>query len=182
MIREDEIVEIGKFQKTHALKGELNAILDIDESYLEDGNPLVVEMDGINVPFYPEGVRPKGATSYLVKLKGVDDVEAADAFVNKTIYGLRSDLLNYFDSPEEEIVFDNDLIGYSVIDVDKGLLGTLESIDDSTVNTLMVVDSDRYGEIYIPYNEDFIEQIDDTDKEITVNLPEGLLTLNEKKQ
>ena len=34
MIDKEKLVEIGKFQKTHALKGELNAILDIPEEYV----------------------------------------------------------------------------------------------------------------------------------------------------
>ena len=42
MIDKDKLIEIGKFQRTHALKGELNAILDVPEDYVEDGNPLVV--------------------------------------------------------------------------------------------------------------------------------------------
>ena len=69
MIKEEEIIEIGKFQKTHALKGELNALLDVGAEYLEDGNPLVIPVDGLFVPFYAESVRPKGTTSFLVKLK-----------------------------------------------------------------------------------------------------------------
>ncbi len=61
MIKKEDIVEIGKFQKTHALKGELNALLDIDGDYAADGNALVVAVDGIYVPFYAESVRPKGS-------------------------------------------------------------------------------------------------------------------------
>ena len=35
MIREEDLFPIGKFQKTHALKGELNAVHDINEDFLE---------------------------------------------------------------------------------------------------------------------------------------------------
>lgn len=51
MIEEKDIKAIGKFQKTHALKGELNAILDIDSEYVSEGNAVVVDIDGIFVPF-----------------------------------------------------------------------------------------------------------------------------------
>ena len=180
MIKQEDIVEIGKFQKTHALKGELNALLDVEEDFLEDHNPLIMDVDGIYVPFYADSVRPKGCTSFLVKLKGVDSVEDAGEFVNKTIYGRRSDLLDYFDSPEEEIVFDSDLIGYEVVDVDLGPIGRVERIDDSTMNALLIV-KNADGEVYIPYSEDFIETIDDDDKKIFMALPEGLIDLNEKK-
>ncbi len=69
MIEKKDIVEIGKFQKTHALKGELNALLNVPEEYVEDGNPLIVEMDGILVPFYTESFRSNDATSFLHKLQ-----------------------------------------------------------------------------------------------------------------
>lgn len=65
MIEEKDIKAIGKFQKTHALKGELNAILDIDSEYVSEGNAVVVDIDGIFVPFFASSVRPKGSTSYL---------------------------------------------------------------------------------------------------------------------
>lgn len=176
MIKEEEIIEIGKFQKTHALKGELNALLDVEPEYLEDGNPLVIPVDGLYVPFYAESVRPKGTTSYLVKLKGVDDVEEATAFVNKPIYGLRKSLTEYMDMEEGDLI-DDDLIGFRVEDVNAGFLGTVDRIDDSTINTLLVVNGDR-GEIFIPLIDDFIESIDAGTETITVDVPEDLLKLN----
>ena len=159
MIKEEELIEIGKFQKTHALKGELNALLDVEPEYLEDGNPLVIPVDGLYVPFYAESVRPKGTASFLVKLKGVDDVEEATAFVNKPIYGLRKSLAEYMEIEEGDLL-DDDLIGFRVEDVNAGYLGTVDRIDDSTINTLLVVDGDK-GEIFIPLIDDFIESIDE---------------------
>lgn len=182
MIKEEDIVEIGKFKKTHALKGELNAVIDVEPEYVGDGNPLVLDIDGIYVPFYAESLRPKGTTTYLIKLRGVDDVEDAEAMVNKKIYGLRKDLMEYFDTPEEEVVFDSDLIGFDVVDTEQGNLGVLKDLDDTTINTLMVIDSPKYGEIYVPYNEDFIETIAPEESKIIVKLPEGLVDLNEKKK
>ena len=161
MIKEEEIIEIGKFQKTHALKGELNALLDVGPEYLEDGNPLVIPVDGLFVPFYADSIRPKGATSYLIKLRGVDDVEEATAFVNKPIYGIRKSLL-----------------GYRVEDVNAGFLGTVDRIDDSTINTLLVVEGDM-GEIFIPLIDDFIESIDEGSETIVVDVPEDIIKLND---
>ena len=67
MITNNELLEIGKFQKTHGLQGELNVVLDqvVEGDFLEGENPVIIDIDGINVPFYPESVRTKGADSYL---------------------------------------------------------------------------------------------------------------------
>ena len=50
MITEGEITSVGKLLKTHALKGEMNMMLDIDPGYLEEGNPAILDIDGIYVP------------------------------------------------------------------------------------------------------------------------------------
>ena len=65
-------------------------------------------------------------------------------------------------------------------DIHHGLIGEVRYIDDSTMNTLMTVDTPS-GEVYIPYNEDFIREINDDDETIIMDLPEGLVQLNEKK-
>ncbi len=175
MITKDEIIEIGKFQKTHALKGELNALLDVDEDYAADGNPLIVEMDGIFVPFYAESVRPKGSESCLVKLKDVDSQELAQQFVNKNIYALRSELVNYYDVPEDEIVAD--FVGFKIVDRHIGEVGTVADIDDTTANVLFVVNRPDGSTVLIPVADEFIESIDTDAKLIHTSLPDGLIEM-----
>ena len=175
MINKDSITEIGKFQKTHALKGELNAILNIDEAYIEDGNPLIIEMDGIPVPFYAESIRPKGATSFLIKIKGIDDIDEANQLVNKEIFAIRKDLEPYI---EEGDMLQDDLIGFEVEDEQFGYIGKLEYIEDSTQNELFVVRTPEDEEIFIPLVPDFIKEIDDENSRIITSLPESLVNLN----
>ena len=175
MITKDEIIEIGKFQKTHALKGELNALLDVDFDYVEDGNPLVLDVDGIFVPFYADSVRPKDAESALVKLKGIDSQEEAKAFVNKVIYGLRKDLVDYYDVPEEELV--SDFMDFIIYDEMSGEIGKVRDIDDTTANVLFVVGRPDGSTALIPVAEEFITKIDTEKKVIYTSLPEGLIDI-----
>lgn len=176
MIRKEDVIEIGKFLKPHGLKGELNAVLDVDDTYAEDGNPLIVEMDGILVPFYVESFRPKGSEACLVKLAGIDSQQDSRQFVNKIVYGLRSDLENYFDS--EDLDIESDLIGFKMFDKELGEIGNVIDIDDSTANVLFVVESPEQRMIYVPAAEEFITAIDDERKIIETSLPAGLIDLN----
>lgn len=180
MIKKEDIVEIGSFRKTHALQGELNAILDMDGDYAEDGNPLILDIDGIYVPFYAESVRPKGAESFLVKLKDVDTQEAAQPLVNKTIYGLRTDLVDYFDDPDAELI--SDFIGFKLVDSNLGEIGIIEDLDDSTANVLFIVKTPQGDIVYVPAAEEFINAIDDDKEVIETTLPEGLVDLNKKEE
>lgn len=177
MIDKEKLVEIGKFQKTHALKGELNAILDIPEEYVKDGNPLIIETDGIPVPYYAESIRGKGTTSFLIKLEGVDSVEDAAEFVNSAILVPRDELQDYVG----DVMLEDDLEGFKVIDRFEGEIGTLEFIDDTTENELIVVRTPDDEEIYIPLADEFIIDINEERREIHTSLPEGLVSLNKSE-
>lgn len=176
MIKKEDIIEIGKFQKTHALKGELNALLDVESDYMTGGHPLVVDIDGIFVPFYTESVRPKGSESYLVKLRDVDSQEQAQEFVNKSIYGLRENLMEYYDDPDMELTAD--FVGFTVKDSRLGVIGEVTDVDDSTANVLFVIETPEGKTVYVPVAEEFIIAIDDENRIIETSLPDGLVELN----
>lgn len=179
MIDHKELSAVGKFQKTHALKGELNAILDIDSEFIDEGNAIIIDIDGIFVPFYASSLRPKGNTSYLIKLDGIDTEQEAKPFVNKTIYALKSELAPFLELEEEDLRGEEDLIGYDVVDSSSGLiLGEIERVDSSTQNLLFILRTNDGKELYIPAVDEFILDIDDNKHKIIMNLPAGLLEIN----
>ena len=179
MINDNDIRAIGKFQKTHALKGELNAILDIDSDFLTDGNAIIVDTDGIYVPYFASSVRSKGSTSFLIKLDGIECEDEAKPFVNKAIYALKSQLAPYLNIEENELLDNNNFCGYQIIDsLSREIIGTISDIDSSTDNLLFIVEDIDGATIYVPAVDDFINQIDDKNKTITMTLPNGLIDLN----
>lgn len=178
MIRREETVAVGKFHKAHALKGELNATFEypeLMEDYLDSEAPLIVDFDGILTPFFAESYRTKGATGFLIKLDGIDSEEAARELVNKEIYAQWSRLAD----GDESLMLESDLIGFNVVDEEKGELGHVEDIDDSTANELILVRTPEDSIIYIPLVDDFITGVDEETKTLHVSLPEELLNLNE---
>lgn len=178
MIEEKDLTLIGKFMRTHALKGELNAMTEIDDDYFTDDNPLIVDVDGIYVPFYCESIRPKGHYASLIKLIGVDSEDEAAAFVNKDIYGLTKDVEHYLDEEvAEDGAYADSFIGYSMIDNEAGEIGEITDIDLSTDNALFIV-TDGDDTIFIPIADEFIREIDNENKILHVDLPQGLVDLN----
>lgn len=179
MIKEDEITSVGKLLKTHALKGEMNLMLDIDPGYLEEGNPAILDIDGIYVPFYAKSVRTKGAFSYLVKFEGIDSEIEAKKLVNKSVYALRDRLKEFMlENFDEEYALYDDLIGWTIEDDEAGLIGKVVEIDTNTENELFIVETPDGNAVYIPLTEDFIEKMDESSKTIIMHLPEGLLDIN----
>ena len=137
MIREEEVFKIGQFAKPHGIKGELSLVTNSD--VLEDAEDpyIVCEMDGILVPFFVEDFRYKTDTVVLVKLEDVNSEEDARMFVGKEVFYP----LDAVD--EEDLVGDmtwDSFIGYTVTDVQKGYLGEITDVDETTINVLLRVD------------------------------------------
>ncbi|MDE6342957.1 MAG: ribosome maturation factor RimM [Muribaculaceae bacterium] len=179
MIREEELTAVGKLLKTHALKGEMNMLLDIDPEYIEENNPVVLDVDGIYVPFYAESIRPKGNFSYLVKFEGISSEIEAKKFVNKTVYALRDRLKEFMlDNYDEEYALYDDLIGWTIEDTELGEIGKVAEIDTNTENELFIVETPDGNRIFIPLTEDFIVEMNEDEKKILMQLPSGLIDLN----
>ena len=81
-LKSDDLTAIGRVQRTHGIKGELNIELyDPDKAVPSDFSCLIFDLEGIFVPFFVRGERPRGASSCLVELDDVDSDTAASAFV-----------------------------------------------------------------------------------------------------
>lgn len=182
MIEEKNLTPVGKFLKTHALKGELNAVLDIDDEFFAEGNPMIIDMDGAFVPFYAENVRGKGPAASLIKIEGIDSQEEARPLVNATIYADKAQLTEFMGEEGEGLLLEDDLEGFRVIDEHFGEIGKIERVDSTTDNVLFIVATDDGEEIFIPAADDFIAAIDEEKKEVITTLPEDLIKLNIKEK
>ena len=86
MIKQSELTSIGTFVKPHGIKGELSAETDLDSQEISALKCVVLDMDGIYVPFFVDTVRDKSATTVLLKLDGVDSETEAKEYAGKEIY------------------------------------------------------------------------------------------------
>ena len=59
-----------------------------------------------------------------------------------------------------------------------GDIGFINEVNSQTAQKLLFVDTNK-DEIVIPFVDDFIVKIDIISKEVTLDLPEGILDLNE---
>lgn len=184
MIEDTDIIAIGKFQKTHALKGELNAVIDIDEDFFENNRCIVVEMEGIFTPFILEGIRRKGNFAFLIKLEDVDSEEAARRFVNKEINvplpEYKAFEHEFSEDPEEDEdgFYSSDFIGFEIVLSNGTPLGVVKSLDLTTQNALFEVVRPDNDMILIPVADEYIVDIDQENKKLVMDLPEGLLDIN----
>ena len=183
MIKEEQLIEIGTITKVHGLKGEMN--VSVSNSVFDEVKKcpyMVCQMDGIYVPFFIDSYRWKGNASILLKLEDVDTLDAADQFCGQTLYFDRKCFstkeAKAYDAQVEE---EQGLIGYQIQDLTFGALGNIIDINDMTANVLFIVDHDG-EELMIPAAEDLIKEIDDENKIIVMDLPAGLVNIDEAER
>ena len=172
MIREEEVYQIGTFIKPHGIHGELLFSFTDDVFDRVDCNYIVCNIDGILVPFFIREYRFKSDTTALITLEGVDDEEKARYFTGLTVFFPRK----YSEETDDSDASYNYFIGFTVKDKEKGIIGKIKYIDDSTENVLFGIEHEG-KEILIPAQEDIIEDIDHKERIITMSLPKGLLEL-----
>ena len=172
MINENDLIEIGKILKPHGVKGEMIFLFTQVNFAETDNNFYFFLLDGTYVPFFIKDFRFVFNVSVSIKIEGVKTIEEAIAY-NDTLIYLPKELLK---DTQEEFDIESEweqFIGYTVLDENNKLIGTIDSVDASTMNVLFVV-VNKEEEFLIPATQDFIIEIDSKKKQLHLNLPEGL--------
>ncbi|MBP5258694.1 MAG: ribosome maturation factor RimM [Prevotella sp.] len=174
MIRKDEVYKIGRVGKPHGVKGEVTMYFNDDVFDRVDADYVVIDVDGILVPFFFDEYRFSGNETALVIFDGIDSVEAARYLTGCDVYFPYS----LADSHDEGGVSWSMLTGFSLLDTNGTAVGTIDSVDTSTENYLFCVTMEDGREILIPAAEELIKDINIEDKSITVILPDGILDMD----
>lgn len=176
MIKKEEVYKIGLFNKPHGIHGELQFTFTDDIfDRVDDCDYLVCLLDGIYVPFFIEEYRFRSDSTALVKLEGVDTAERARMFTNVEVYFP----VKHAEEAEEGELTWNFFVGFQMNEVNHGNLGEVVDVDTATINTLFVVERQDGEELLVPAQEEFIVEINQQQRVITVELPDGLLHLEE---
>ena len=86
MIKREEVYKIGKLGKTHGVRGEISFLLDDDVFDRMDADYLILDIDGILVPFFIEEYRFKTDSNALMKFDGIDTQERARELTGCDVY------------------------------------------------------------------------------------------------
>ena len=169
MIKAEEVYKIGRIGKAHGIKGEVSLQYDDDIFDRVDADYLVLDVDGILVPFYMEEYRFRNDSVCLVKFCDIDTQQRASELTGCEVYFPRS-----LAEEADEMPSLASLVGFEIVDASDGkTVGNIVAIDDQTANILFELEDGTL----IPANDDLITDIDWAGKRITMNIPKGLLEL-----
>lgn len=162
------VARVGKLFG-EANKGGLSITLydTFPEDFDFEAEPLMVEIDSLDVPLWCESFERRGVSGANVRFADFDTTRRAEELIGKELF---------IDLEEEESdeFYMEDLIGFKVRA--GKLKGEIVDYYDSEHNPLFGIDFGE-GERLIPAAEEFIAGIDFERQTIKMILPEGLLEL-----
>ena len=173
MIKKESVYKIGKIGKPHGVDGEVSFHFDDDVFDRTDADYLVLDIDGILVPFFIDEYRFKTDETALVRFADIDTQDKARTLTGCEVYFPRE----HSDSDGDSLSW-AEIVGYHVVDAQSGkTVGEIRSVDDSTINTLFELVTTGGDDQLIPASDDLIEAVDTDAHTITMRLPEGLLDI-----
>ena len=160
----DKKIEVGIIVNTHGLRGDIKIVswCDYPEKF-DDFSDIYID----DKPYKIENIRyHKG--SVLVKLAGIDSIEVAERYKNKTVFALRSD----FNLPEGKY-FLVDLIGLKVRS--EGCeIGFISDIIQTGANDVYVIKRDMKKDLLFPATSETVVKTDIAEGFVEVIIPKGL--------
>ena len=155
-----QYIEAGEIVNTHGVRGEVKVLCWLDDP------EMLCEFDRCRIEgkeYTMEQVRVQ-KTCNLVKLNGIDTMEAAMMMRGKTIELYREDI-------DEEVIFAAELIGMEVYTEDK-CIGKIREVLDYPGNSVYVIKGEY--EYMIPAVKQFILSTDMEGNRMQVKLIEGM--------
>lgn len=145
------------------------------------GLPFLL-FEGLEVAFVPpvldaprrgvvEEVRPLGDEAYFVRFDSVATIDDASALAGCSCLARRADLPE--DLGEEAPGL---LLGYTVFDDEQGEIGQVVEVVENPGQWLLSIEGPR-GALLVPFVEPIVCGIDEDERIIEIDAPEGLLDL-----
>ncbi len=172
-MRKEDCFYLGRIVRKHSFKGEVVVKLDTDEPELyQEMESVYVDFGNNLVPFFIEKSSLHKGNQLRVRFEDVNSEADADAILKSDIY-LPLTLLPALSGDK---FYFHEVIGYKVIDIFFGEVGTIVRIINTAAQPLFEIDNNG-KEVFIPMIDNFIKKVDKVNKVIQVETPEGLIDL-----
>ena len=157
------IIPIGKITSKHGYKGSLNIFWDDDDLIPEPGDYLYVLINEKGVPFLIEEM---SKSLEIVKLQFIDSESQAEELLGLTV-GLDQNSI-------DEVPPQFQISGFQLVSAEGQVIGEIESIEDYPGQLMLNIICEN-RKILVPFVEEWIIQIDEKNRTLYMDLPEGLV-------
>lgn len=167
----EQLMEIGQIVNTYGIKGFLKVVPYTDDvTRFEDLKSIYIETKNSLKTVIIEEVK-YSKNLVLLKIKGIDDINAAESFKNCYIKIDRKDAVKL----PEDSYFIIDLIGICVYTDNNEELGNIVDVYSTGANDIYVVKNELGKQVLLPAIGDVIKDVDIENKKMIVHLIDGLV-------
>lgn len=159
-----ELIYIGKITSTHGIKGELKikSNFEYKDKVFVIGNKLVIDNKDYIIKSYRSH---KGFD--MVTLNNYKDINEVLFLINKKVYIEKES--NFI----RDVILDEDLLKFNAnINGEKG---TIKEIFFASPNNKIIRVLINGKEVLVPFNKEFIKNIDKDKKEVNIELIDGMM-------
>ena len=178
------MLQVAQVLKSNGTDGEL--VLGFREIAPEDINlqePVFIIFDGLPVPFYIESFQKRGNTKALVRLTDICSQEDVEEIAGKAVY-IEEDGIPEMSLEEDGFAA---LVGWVLLtpagipdqvgddeEMELYEVGEITDFIDIPNNPCIEVETEN-GAVMIPLHEDLIISVDPENRELIMEVPDGLL-------
>lgn len=168
----EDLLQVGVIASTHGIRGEVKVFPTTDDAgrfkklkevILDTGNEKKL-LTVAGVKFFKQFV--------ILKFREFDSINEVEQYRKRPLYVTREQAVPL----EEGEFFIADLIGISVYDEDRSLLGTLKDILQTGANDVYIVETPEHTELLLPAIRECIRSVDLTDRSMIIHRMKGLFT------
>lgn len=164
-----QYLEIGKAVTVHGVAGELKVYPWCDSAETLCALKTLYCGENGERPLTVERARAHKRMC-LIKLEGVDTIEAARGFIERVFWAKREDIpLNDGD------IFVADLVGARVITEAGGLAGEVRDVINTGAQDILIISAPGGAERMVPFVSAFIKSADAEKGEVVITPIKGLL-------
>lgn len=169
-MKKEDCYYLGRIVKPFSYKGELVLFFDVDNIYEYEGLEYVyIEINNRLVKYNIETFRLHG-NKVVVTFEDLSP-EEANVLVGKELYLP----LSFLPELEGNQFYFHEVIGFEVIDKEKGNIGKIKEFID-TNQTIMIIENGE-KEILIPVVDEVIDRLDRDAKTMYITAPDGLIDI-----
>ncbi len=167
----NQFIVIGKITSAHGIRGEVKVypLTDDPKRFLSMKDCHISGEDGVPVSDSSVENARIDKTMVIVKLEGVNDRNAAEALRDKYLSVDRADAVK-----DDDSFFIVDMLGMTVIDDERGELGTISDVFETGANFVISVRRKGKKDLLIPFLKAVCYDTDIESSVMKVKLPEGL--------
>ncbi len=171
-MRLEDCFQLGTITRTHGKNGGL--VLKLDTDRPEEYNRLesvLLEINQELVPFFIAEYQHLKAAEFFIAFEGMS-ISEARSLTGKPVYLP----LTFLPKLSGKQFYFHEVIGFTVVDEAHGEIGTIKSVIERNPQHIFLVDH-KGKEVLIPATDEFIVEINRSNKTITMACPDGLLDI-----